>query len=291
MANLKKSVPENVPGDFFVDSTCIDCDACRQIAPAVFGEAAETSFVKAQPISATDRRQALQALLACPTGSIGCLGDDDPKAVMQDFPVLIEETVYYCGFNSPKSYGGNSYFIRQAAGNWLIDSPKFVTRLVRQLEALGGIAHIFLTHRDDVADAERYAQHFGSRRVIHRHELSSQPRAEVILDGAGPWELAPGFLAIFTPGHTKGHCVLLFQERFLFTGDHLDWDRDTRHLAASEDYCWYSWALQAESMARLANYRFEWVLPGHGQKVHLWADEMRQEVGRLARAMREQSEH
>jgi ferredoxin len=50
MANLKKRVPENVPGDFFVDSTCIDCDACRQIAPAVFGEAAETSFVKRQLI-------------------------------------------------------------------------------------------------------------------------------------------------------------------------------------------------------------------------------------------------
>jgi hypothetical protein len=27
--------------------------------------------------------QALQALLACPTGSIGCLGDDDVKAVMK----------------------------------------------------------------------------------------------------------------------------------------------------------------------------------------------------------------
>ena len=39
MANPKKRVPENVPGDFFVDSTCIDCDACRQIAPTVFGEA------------------------------------------------------------------------------------------------------------------------------------------------------------------------------------------------------------------------------------------------------------
>ncbi len=87
MANPRKRVPENVPGDFFVDSTCIDCDACRQIAPAVFGEAAETSFVKAQPGSATDRRQALQALLACPTGSIGCLGDDDVKAVMKDFPL------------------------------------------------------------------------------------------------------------------------------------------------------------------------------------------------------------
>jgi glyoxylase-like metal-dependent hydrolase (beta-lactamase superfamily II)/ferredoxin len=285
MANPKKRVPENVPGDFFVDSTCIDCDACRQIAPSVFGEAAATSFVKAQPVSSADRRQALHALLSCPTGSIGCLGEDDPKAVMQDFPLLVEEPVYYCGYNSPKSYGGNSYFIRHPTGNYLIDSPKFVRPLIKRLEALGGVAHIFLTHRDDVADAERFAEHFGSKRIIHREELSSQPGAEVVLDGAGPWDLAPGFLAIATPGHTRGHCVLLFGERFLFTGDHLDWDRDDQHLAASESYCWYSWPLQAESMRRLAEYRFEWVLPGHGQKVHLPAAQMRQEVRRLAGSM------
>lgn len=286
MANPKKRVPENVPGDFFVDSTCIDCDACRQIAPAVFAEAADTSFVHTQPVADAERRQALRALLACPTGSIGCLGDDDVKTVMADFPLVIEEPVYYCGYNSPKSYGGNSYFIRLPAGNWLIDAPKFVTPLVRQLEALGGVAHIFLTHRDDVADADRYAAHFGSRRIIHRAELSSQPDAEHVLDGAGPWQLAPGFLAIATPGHTKGHCVLLYENRFLFTGDHLDWDRDARQLAASEDYCWYSWPEQAESMARLADYRVEWVLPGHGQRVHLPADAMRDEITRLARVMK-----
>jgi glyoxylase-like metal-dependent hydrolase (beta-lactamase superfamily II)/ferredoxin len=290
MANPKKRVPGNVPGDFFVDSTCIDCDACRQIAPAVFGQAPETSFVKAQPVSCADRRKALQALLACPTGSIGCLGDDDVKAVMKDFPLVIEEPVFYCGYNSPKSYGGNSYFIRHAGGNWLIDSPKFVTPIVQQLEALGGIAHIFLTHRDDVADAERFAEHFKSRRIIHRDELSSQPGAEVVLDGEGPWELAPGFLAIATPGHTKGHCVLLVQDRFLFTGDHLDWDRDAQELAASEDYCWHSWAKQAESMERLADYQFEWVLPGHGQKVRLPVDAMRREMRRFLESMRKKRE-
>jgi glyoxylase-like metal-dependent hydrolase (beta-lactamase superfamily II)/ferredoxin len=290
MANPKQRVPENVPGDFFVDSTCIDCDACRQIAPTVFGEAAATSFVHTQPVSSADRRRALQALLACPTGSIGCLGGDDVKAVMLDFPLVVEEPVYYCGYNSPKSYGGNSYLIRHPAGNWLIDSPKFVTPLVRRLEALGGIAHIFLTHRDDVADAQRYAEHFGSRRIIHRDELSSQPGAEVVLDGNGPWEPAPGFLAIPTPGHTKGHCVLLYRNRFLFTGDHLDWDRDTQRLAASEDYCWYSWPEQAESMAWLADFQFEWVLPGHGQKVHRPADEMRQQIGRLVTSMRERNQ-
>src|SRR5213076_3414170 len=131
MAQLALRIDANADGDFFVDSTCIDCDACRQIAPAVFGQAPETSFVKAQPVASADRRQALRALLACPTGSIGCLGDDDVKAVMKDFPLLVEEPVFYCGYNSPKSYGGNSYFIRHHAANWLIDSPKFVRPLVQ----------------------------------------------------------------------------------------------------------------------------------------------------------------
>ena len=36
MALLERRVDENVDGDFFVDDSCIDCDACRQIAPATF---------------------------------------------------------------------------------------------------------------------------------------------------------------------------------------------------------------------------------------------------------------
>src|SRR4051812_13000630 len=146
MANIRKSVPENVPGDFFVDSTCIDCDTCRQLTPAVFGEAPGHAFVHSQPGTSEDRRRALQALVCCPTGSIGTLGDDRPQFVMDDFPLALEEPVYYCGFTSPKSYGGSSYFVRHPDGNWLIDSPKFLPRLVRRLEALGGVAHIFLTH-------------------------------------------------------------------------------------------------------------------------------------------------
>jgi glyoxylase-like metal-dependent hydrolase (beta-lactamase superfamily II)/ferredoxin len=286
MANVKKRVPENVPGDYFVDSTCIDCDACRQIAPATFGQAADTSYVKTQPISAADRRQAIRALLSCPTGSIGCLGNDDVTAVMADFPLPIVEQVYYCGYNSPKSYGGNSYFVRHPDGNWLIDSPKFVTALVRRLEQLGGVAHIFLSHADDVADAERFAEHFRARRIIHRAELASQPGAEHVLDGDGTWQLSPGFTAIATPGHTRGHCVLLVGDRFLFTGDHLDWDRDAQKLSASKDYCWYSWPRQAESMARLLEYNFEWVLPGHGQRVHLPAPEMHRQLQVLVTQMR-----
>ncbi len=286
MANPKLRIPENVPGEFFVDSTCIDCDTCRQIAPGVFGEAADSAFVREQPRSVAERRAALRALVSCPTGSIGTLGNDSPKSVMGDFPLVIEDPVYYCGFNSPKSYGGNSYFIRHKSGNWLVESPKFLPQLVRQFESLGGIAHIFLTHRDDVADADRYVRHFNGRRVIQRAELSAQPAAEVVLDGDEPVELAPGFVAIPTPGHTAGHCVLLFDQRFLFTGDHLAFGRNEHQLAAFRDYCWDSWPRQIESMDRLTRFRFEWILPGHGQRVNLPESEMQQQMTDLVERMR-----
>ena len=110
---------------------------------------------------------------------------------MADFPLLVEQPVYYCGYTSPKSFGGNSYFIRHPAGNWLIDSPKFLPQLVRKFEELGGIRCIFLTHRDDVADAERYAQHFDARRIIHRDELDWQPDAEQVVVIAGSSSNAP----------------------------------------------------------------------------------------------------
>jgi hypothetical protein len=42
-------------------------------------------------------------------------------------------------------------------------------------------------------------------------------------------------------------------------------------------------------MVSLADYRFEWVLPGHGQKVQLPADEMREQVLRLAESMSSQA--
>jgi len=66
MAKLALRLPENVPGDFFVDSTCIDCDACRQIAPETFSEDGDVSIVHHQPENEAETKRALMALVACP---------------------------------------------------------------------------------------------------------------------------------------------------------------------------------------------------------------------------------
>src|SRR5687768_6651163 len=90
MASPAKSLPANVAGSWFVDSTCIDCDTCRQLAPRVFGEADGYSFVREQPQTKQDEAAALHALVSCPTGSIGTRGENRAKVVMADFPLLVE---------------------------------------------------------------------------------------------------------------------------------------------------------------------------------------------------------
>jgi glyoxylase-like metal-dependent hydrolase (beta-lactamase superfamily II)/ferredoxin len=284
MADPRKRLPENVDGPFFVDSTCIDCDTCRQLAPAAFGETGEFAYVWSQPASEEERRAAYRALVACPTGSIGNPDKSGVAAAVDDFPMPLAPGVWYCGFPSPKSFGGSSYFVEHAGGNWMIDAPRFVERLANRIAERGGLRYIFLTHRDDVADAERYAERFGATRIIHRLELDAQPRAERVIEGFDPVELTPGFLAIPTPGHTRGHCVLL-HDRFLFTGDHMWWSRVRGRLTASRDVCWYSWPDQVRSVARLEPYSFEWVLPGHGQRAHFPRAEMQRQLAKLIAAV------
>ena len=58
MANPAKRLPENVPGDFYVDDSCIDCDACRQIAPTIFRDHGEQSSVFRQPETDEEVRRA-----------------------------------------------------------------------------------------------------------------------------------------------------------------------------------------------------------------------------------------
>jgi len=274
MATTQRSYPSNAPGAFFVDDTCIDCDLCRQISPAVFREESDHSIVYRQPESDAETQRAAMALVACPTGSIGTREKIDTHRAIDAFPGRIEDNVYFCGFASPNSYGASSYLIVRPQGNVLVDSPRFAKNLVQRIEKMGGVALMYFTHRDDVADHEKFHRHFACRRIIHRADASAIP-PEQVLDGTEPIALDDDLLVIPTPGHTRGHAVLLYRERYLFTGDHLAWSDRRGGLTAFRDVNWYSWPEQHKSMKRLLDFRFEWVLPGHGRRAHLPADVMR----------------
>jgi glyoxylase-like metal-dependent hydrolase (beta-lactamase superfamily II)/ferredoxin len=279
MADPKQRLDTNVQGNFFVDATCINCDTCRQLAPDSFQEVGECSAVVIQPVGDEGLHRAYQALLACPVGSIGTQRSDKTRLqqAMSSFPLLIEGGVFYCGFNSQKSFGANSYFIRHSDGNWLVDSPRYVKHLVDALERMGGLRYIFLTHEDDVADAARYAARFGATRIIHRADAEAMPDAEWIIDGSDSIPLAPQFNLIPVPGHTPGSSALLYDQRFLFTGDHLWWDPETRSLQAPQRLVWRSRAM-VQSLEKLLGDQFEWVLPGHGDRIKLTPEEMRNQL-------------
>jgi glyoxylase-like metal-dependent hydrolase (beta-lactamase superfamily II)/ferredoxin len=286
MARLAARIAENVPGEFYVDDSCIDCDTCRTLAPQVFGDAPGQACVAAQPTSPESERRALMALVSCPTSSIGSVHKRDPREAIRALPDPIDETVYFCGYSSPASYGATSYLVTRPEGNWLIDSPRAARPLLARLTELGGVAQLFLTHRDDVADHAVLARRFGCARSLHRRDLGRDTAdIERPLDGDDPIALGRGLTAIPVPGHTRGSTALLVDERWLFTGDHLWWDEG--RLRMSRSVCWYSWPEQVASLQRLLDFRFEWVLPGHGRRWHApSAAAMRAEVERLLREVR-----
>jgi glyoxylase-like metal-dependent hydrolase (beta-lactamase superfamily II) len=242
----------------------------------MFGEADGQAVVVRQPATPDETRDAARAMLACPTASIGVVGRKPATDGL--FPEPLEDGVHYCGFTSPDSFGANSYFVRRVEGNLLVDSPRFVPPLRRAFEEGSGLAHILLTHRDDVADAEKYAKHFGARVWIHEDDRRAAPFATDILRGPDPVAIAPDLEAVPTPGHTKGSVVYRLGERFLFTGDSLYFSPRRGRLSAFRDACWYSWEAQARSLARLEAHGFEWVLPGHGHRAKGEAEVWRRQV-------------
>jgi glyoxylase-like metal-dependent hydrolase (beta-lactamase superfamily II)/ferredoxin len=297
VANASRRLPANAPGDLFVDDRCIACDTCRQLAPDTFGGGEDDlSFVSRQPTDAAARRRALLALVSCPVAAIGSGSKAGVAEAAAALPVEHAPGVLRCGYAAESSFGATAWLLLRREGNVMVDSPRFAGPLVRRIRALGGIRLLFLTHRDDVADHARWQREFGCERILHARDVTRGTReAERQLEGDEPVAVAPDLLAVPVPGHTAGSTALLHHRTggakppappgpplasgqahppapplatvgFLFTGDHL-WGEADGRLHASRSVCWYDWALQASSMARLAQLElgFEHVLPGHGR--------------------------
>lgn len=73
MANKNDKNEGNAPGAFYVDSSCIDCDLCRDTAPTVFrrNEELGQSIAFRQPETPEELLMATEAMQSCPTESIG----------------------------------------------------------------------------------------------------------------------------------------------------------------------------------------------------------------------------
>ena len=79
MADPKDKFEDNVPGPYFVDTSCIDCDVGRDTAPANFtrNEEGQYSYVCKQPATPEEAAACAEALISCPVEAIG---DDAAQA-------------------------------------------------------------------------------------------------------------------------------------------------------------------------------------------------------------------
>ncbi|MDD9898192.1 MAG: MBL fold metallo-hydrolase [Candidatus Melainabacteria bacterium] len=293
MAQIKLKRPENKESSFYVDETCIDCDTCRWMAPSIYDYINGKSAVIKEATTEQEQVQAMQALISCPTASIGYTGSEiDIKSVQNSFPILIEDNVYHCGYHSEKSFGATSYFIQREAGNILVDSPRFTPALVSKLEELGGLKYIFLTHKDDLADHQKFHEHFGAQRIIHHKELCDRiPNAEIVIehDYHSKLEDSEDELAIIhAPGHTAGHLLLNYKRQFLFSGDHISYSARLNQLISWKRYCQYSWDKQIESVEKLIEYYWAWLLPGHGRRIKAHPEAYKLHIEQLVEWMKEQ---
>lgn len=77
MATTTERLPQNIVGRYYVDSSCIDCDLCRDTAPAFFKRDDEIGFsiVHRQPVTPEELALAEEAREGCPTESIGHDGE------------------------------------------------------------------------------------------------------------------------------------------------------------------------------------------------------------------------
>jgi ferredoxin len=77
MADVANKYPQNVTGRFYVDDQCIDCDLCRETAPANFtrDDDGGHSYVYKQPESPEEEALCKEAMEGCPVEAIGPDGE------------------------------------------------------------------------------------------------------------------------------------------------------------------------------------------------------------------------
>ncbi len=279
--------PEGSDGDWFIDDRCIGCGASTSIAPDLIRAASDGRqyvFVR-QPASQADVALAQQAAEVCPSRSIG---NESRSRWRKHHPVEVASGIWRTGSNSAQTAGGNAFVVQRSSGGLLIDAPRFTPSVRSGVERLGGVETILLTHRDDVGDAEQYAEAFHAEVVIHEADHDAAPFATRLLAGLEPVEVASGVIAIPTPGHTEGHVMYLVDDEVLFTGDSLSWDPDLDDVWAEKFVCWWSWADQLDSLERLTNHHFVRIVPTHGAiSPALDAQEMRDRLSLLVAALRD----
>src|SRR6185369_4432355 len=100
--------PDSAPGDWYIDTACIDCGASRHVAPDLVIDRNGKSVFARQPETPEEQLAAWRAVLVCPTASVRS-ETKQPRPHASLFPQAMTEGVWRCGFNARSSFGAHSY--------------------------------------------------------------------------------------------------------------------------------------------------------------------------------------
>lgn len=286
MARPDLAHSSNAAGPWYVDNRCIRCDASRNWAPGLIeADAMGRSYVARQPEREDEQAAMWRAAATCPTKSIGNLSHlTEPPGI---FPYLLTEGVIALGNNALSSFAAHSFLVERPDGNLMVDSPRYNRTLAESVDSLGGIAHILLSHRDDVADADRWAERYGARVWIGEADRDAAPYATDVTPGDTVTVISPGVGSIPAPGHTAGHVVYHIDNRLLFTGDTLHWNHRRGEMDVFPKQTFYSWAILADTIDMLAALPVDWVFAGHGMWHNIGDQEWKRQMAALGPAMRD----
>ena len=154
------------------------------------------------------------------------------------------------------------------AGNILVDTPEASEAMRAQIESLGGVKHLFITHRDDAGEACVYQARLGAIVAIHREDAGYVRGCSVdrLLEHGDT--LTPVTEVVHLPGHSPGSSALLIERGggVLFTGDALPGQADGSLRLPPEQYS--TNPIQAQSsLRRLLDYDFEAIFASRGEPI------------------------
>lgn len=123
---FKHRWPENVPGRYYVSDQCMDCDLCRETAPANFtrNDAGGYSYLSKQPETPEEEALVRESVAGCCVGTIHTDGD------VFDWQAIPADTPYYL---TSEGKAQRRRLIEQAAHSCCKPRPNIFVRLWRRL--------------------------------------------------------------------------------------------------------------------------------------------------------------
>lgn len=107
-ARIEDRVPRNVPGKFFVDNTCLDCDLCCETAPENFSRDDDrgVAYVSRQPVTPDELARCQECVIGCPCESIGDTGDQHDWATLPpvEWPIAPSDEPRHCRCRATKPW-------------------------------------------------------------------------------------------------------------------------------------------------------------------------------------------